>query len=160
MRVHVDYRTADKKNYNNFCEEYPNINLSFDDWKLIIYSYNENFREYILETGEKARLPAGLGDFSIKKKKRKRTKEVNGKEFINLPVDWKRTKEKGKKVYNFNFHTEGYYFGWVWFKRSAMFRHSDLWYFKPSRTTSRLLNHYLKVDKEYQHIYQEWSFIN
>ena len=63
------------------------------------------------------------------KKKRKKIINVDGKEIINLPIDWQKTKQKGKVIYNFNFHTEGYFFGWMWFKDSARLRHSDLWYF-------------------------------
>jgi len=83
-------------------------------------------------------------------------KGVDGKEYINLPIDWQKTREKGKVIYNFNYHTEGFFFGWHWFKQNARFKHSDLWYFKPSRTTSRLLSHYIKADDKYQHIYREW----
>jgi hypothetical protein len=87
----------------------------------------------------------------------RKIKGVDGKEFVNLPVDWQKTKEKGKIIYNFNFHTEGYFFGWMWFKKSTRFKFADLWYFKPSRTTSRLLSHYIKVNDKYQHIYHTWK---
>ena len=156
-RVTVDWRSGSKDNYNDFCKKHPLISLNFDEWRNIIYEFNDEYKHYILETGEKEKLPCGFGDFSINKKKRKKTKDVNGKEFINLPVDWKRTKEKGKIIYNFNYHTEGYFFGWMWFKNTARFINSNLWYFKPSRVTSRLLSHYLKTDNKYQHIYHEWK---
>ena len=157
MRVKIDWRSASKENYNNFCRKHPSIKLTFDQWRNIIYTYNETFKEYILETGERARLPYGFGEFSINKKKRRKMKGVDGKEFVNLPIDWKKTREKGKRIYNFNFHTEGYFFGWTWFKETARFRFSDLWYFKPSRNTSRLLSHYIKTNDRYQHIYHEWK---
>lgn len=157
MRVKVDWRSASKENYNHFCKKHPNIHLSFDEWKLIIYTFNEGFKEYVLETGEKAKMPFGFGEFAINKKKRRKIKGVDGKEFINLPIDWKKTKEKGKRIYNFNFHTEGYFFGWLWFKKTTRFRHSSLWYFKPSRSTSRLLSHYINADNKYQHLYMEWK---
>jgi nucleoid DNA-binding protein len=132
--------------------------LSYDEWRNIIYSYNELFKGHILETGDKARLPFGFGEFSINKKKRRRTIiDPDGKEHINLPIDWQKTREKGKLIYNFNFHTEGYFFGWIWFKKSVRFKHSDLWFFKPCRTTSRLLSHYLKTNDQYQHLYREWQ---
>jgi nucleoid DNA-binding protein len=157
MRVKVDWRSSSRDNYNNFCKNNPSIKISFDEWKNIIYSFNESFKNYILETGERAKLPSGFGEFSINKKKRRKIKGVDGKEFINLPVDWKKTKEKGKIIYNFNYHTEGYFFGWTWFKETARLKNSDLWYFKPSRITSRLLSHYLKTDEKYQHIYREYK---
>jgi nucleoid DNA-binding protein len=157
MRTKVDWRSSSKDNYREFCKKYPNILLSFDEWRNIIYTFNEAFKQYILETGEKIKLPFGFGEFSIKKKKRRRVSVVDGKEYINLPIDWQKTKEKGKVIYNFNYHTEGFFFGWHWFKQNARFKHSDLWYFKPSRTTSRLLSHYIKADDKYQHIYREWK---
>jgi hypothetical protein len=158
MRVKIDWRSASKDNYNSFCKKHPSIKLTFDEWRNIIYSYNEAFKEYILETGERAKLPFGFGEFSVNKKKRRKMKGKDGKEdFVNLPIDWKKTREKGKRIYNFNFHTEGYFFGWVWFKNTARFRQSNLWYFKASRNTSRLLSHYLKTDDKYQHLYHEWK---
>ncbi len=157
MRVSVEYRTASKDVYLDYCKKHPNIELSYDEWRNIIYSFNEAFREYILETGDKVKLPFGFGEFSINKKKRRKvTIDSEGKEHINLSIDWQKTKEKGKTIYNFNYHTEGYFFGWMWFKQKVTYRYSDLWYFKPCRTTSRLLAHYIKADEKYQFIYREW----
>lgn len=156
MRTKIDWRSASKENYNSFCKKHPTIKLTFDQWRNIIYTYTDYFKTYILETGERAKLPYGFGEFSINKKKRRKLKGLKD-EFINLPVDWKKTKEKGKIIYNFNFHTEGYFFGWMWFKSTARLKHTDLWYFKPSRTTSRLLSHYLKTDNKYQHLYHQWK---
>jgi len=157
MRTKIDWRSASKENYKDFCKKNSTVKLTFDQWRNIIYSFNEGFKEYILETGERARLPHGFGEFSITKKKRKKMKSNGEKEFINLPIDWQKTKEKGKIIYNFNFHTEGYFFGWVWFKNTSRFRHSTVWYFKPCRNTSRLLSHYLKTNDSYQHIYNQWK---
>lgn len=154
MRNKIDFRTASKDNYKAFCIEYPHIKLSYDEWRAIVYGFNEMFKEYILETGEAAKLPYGFGEFTIKKKKRKKKVGLNN-EFINLPIDWKKTKEKGKKIYNFNFHTEGYFFGWLWLKNTARLQNLEMWYFKPCRNTSRLLAHYIKADPKYQHIYRE-----
>jgi len=157
-RSAVDWRTATRANYIAFCKSHPEIELEYGDWTSIVYRYMDLFRDEMLETGEKRRLPAGLGEFAIKKKKRKRFKvSPEGKSFINLPVDWKKSKEMGKKIYIFNYHTEGYGFSWKWFKNSAHFRFWDLWYFKPSRVTARMLSHYLKTDEEYQHKYCEWG---
>jgi nucleoid DNA-binding protein len=157
MRTKIDWRSSSKENYSNFCKKHPTIKITFDEWRNIIYLYNDNFKNYILETGEKARLPFGFGEFSINKKKRRKLKTVDGKEVVNLPIDWKKTKEKGKRIYNFNYHTEGFFFGWMWFKESTRIRNIDLWYFKPSRATSRLLSHYINIDSKYQNIYCEWK---
>ena len=156
MRVKIDWRSASLDNYKNFCKKHPSIKLTYDEWRDIIYSYNEHFKNYILETGEKAKLPFGFGEFSVNKKKRRKKKGLND-EFVNLPIDWQKTREKGKVIYNFNYHTEGFFFGWVWFKSTTRLKNVDLWYFKPSRTTSRLLSHYIKTDDKYQHLYKEWK---
>lgn len=156
-RVKIDWRSSSKDNYKGFCKKHPLIKLTFDEWRNIIYSFNEAFKNYILETGEKAKLPLGFGEFSINKKKRKKFKKVDGVDVINLPIDWQKSKEKGKRIYNFNYHTEGYFFGWMWFRETARLKHTNLWYFKPTRTTSRLLSHYIKTDEKYQHIYREWK---
>lgn len=156
MRVKVDWRSASRENYNSFCKLHPSMKLTFDEWRNIIYSFNDSFKNYILETGEKAKLPFGFGEFSINKKKRRKRKGLND-EFLNLPIDWQKTREKGKRIYNFNFHTEGFFFGWMWFKQTARIKNIDLWYFKASRVTSRLLSHYIKTDDKYQHMYHEWK---
>jgi hypothetical protein len=159
MRVAVDWRSSSKDNYKDFCKKNPTIKITYDLWRQIVYAYNDSIRTYILETGEKARIPGGFGEITINKKKRKRIKvrPQDGREFINLPVDWKKTKEKGKIIYNFNYHTEGYYFGWLWIRTGARFKDHDLWYFKPSRVTSRLITHYINIDEKYQHTYQNWK---
>ena len=157
MRTKIGWRSASRESYNDFCKKHPSIGLSVDEWRNIIYSFNESFRDYILETGDRAKLPFGFGEFSIAKKKRKKYKVVNGVERINLPIDWKKTREKGKVIYNFNFHTEGYFFGWVWFKNSSRIKNHDLWYFKATRVASRLLSHYINIGKEYQLLYKEWK---
>lgn len=156
MRTKVDWRSASRASYASFRKKHPSIELTYVQWSSLIYMFNESFRDYILETGERAKFPYGFGEFSIKKKKRKHIKKAGDREFINLPVDWKKTKELGKIVYNFNYHTDGYFFGWTWFKDTVRFKNSDLWYFKPTRTTSKMLFHYLTLDNKYQHLYQEW----
>ena len=77
MRVKIDWRSASLENYKIFCKKHPTIKLTYDEWRNIIYSFNEAFKNYILETGEKAKLPFGFGEFSINKKKRRRLKGLN-----------------------------------------------------------------------------------
>lgn len=156
MRTKIEWRASSKETYDDFCKKHPNIHLSFDQWKSIIYGFNESFRDHILETGDKIKFPFGFGEFSINKKKKKQIVILNGKEHVNLAVDWIKTREKGKIIYNFNYHTEGFVFRWQWFKQNSNLRHSDLWFFKACRASSRLLAHYLKVDEKYQHLYKQW----
>lgn len=158
-RVAVQWRSVGRANYKDYCKKNPTMKVDFSTWKEIIYEFNQTFAEYILETGEIAKMPFGFGEFSIIKKKRVKIKTdpKTGREFINLPVDWKKTREKGKIIYQMNYHTEGYFFGWHWFKKTSRLKHTNLWYFKPSRLSSRLIAHYLKVDDKYQHMYKEYK---
>lgn len=153
----MDYRSSSKETYKLFVKDNPTHKITFDKWRNIIYTFNEMFRDHLLETGDKEKLPMGFGEFGINKKIRKKFKTVNGVEKINLPIDWVKTKEKGRRIYNFNHHTEGFFFGWVWFKKVAMIKQPDLWYFKANRCSSRLIAHYLKTDSKYQDIYKQWS---
>ena len=72
-RVAIEWRSSSRENYTKFCKKNPTIKLTFIEWKNILYAFNDSFKNYILETGYKARLPAGFGEFSINKKKRKKT---------------------------------------------------------------------------------------
>lgn len=155
MRKPIDFRTASKSQYKEFCEKYPSISISWDQWRNIIYNFNESFKTYLLETGDRVRLPGGFGEFAISKKKRRKFTGKNN-EFINLAIDWKKFKEKGKIIYNFNHHTEGFSFWWKWFKGTARIQNTNIWMFKPCRSTSRLLAHYIKTDPKYQDLYNEW----
>ena len=105
-RVKIEWRSASLDNYKAFCKKEPTIRITFDEWLNIIYTFNESFRNHILETGDKLKLPYGFGEFSINKKKRKRMVTVDGIDRVALPVDWQKTKIKGKVIYNFNYNTD------------------------------------------------------
>jgi hypothetical protein len=158
-RVKTEYRTASRENYTLFQELHPGTGLSFSQWQNIIYHFNYAFRDHLLETGGKAKLPWGFGNFCIGKKKLKKYKTLpNGTQKINLRINWKRTREEGRYIYHTNFHTDSYNFYWRWEPRSCRFYQSSIWRFKPARETSRLLTHYLNQEG-YQHLYREWDAI-
>lgn len=156
-RTRRDWSSGSLEQYKLFRKAHPEIKLSSSQWRAIIYAFNESFRDHVLETGDVVKLPERTGLISIAKIKTRTTKiNKEGKEVICLPIDWKKTKEKGKYIYNFNHHTEGFFFRWKWFKITSTIKHVDLWYFKPSRTTARLIPHYLRVDEKYQHLYKQF----
>ena len=49
-RVSVDWRSASKDNYNDFCKKNPLVNLNFDEWRNILYAFNEKNFPVVLET--------------------------------------------------------------------------------------------------------------
>lgn len=158
MRNKTEYRMVSKEAYEVFKKKHPLIKLDFTTWKSIIYQYNYNFRDEILETGLKAKLPWGTGDFAIKKTKVKKIVNFDGKDRIKMPIDWQKTRLLGKKIYHFNYHTEGYRFSYKWFIDSARFKHSNLFVFKPYRDSSRLITKY--IEKGYDKKYLEWGSFN
>lgn len=160
-RVSVEYRTGSKETFDRFCVANPSITISYNEYCNIVYTFAYNFRDRLLETGEKGKLPHGLGAFAVSKKKMIRILTVpeTGVEHIGLPVDWAKTRKAGKKIYHMNFHTEGFRFKWKWFSYSAQFYKADIWNFKPSRITSRLITHYLSQDPACQYKYKEWHLL-
>ncbi len=160
MRIKYDYRQASKSTYLRWKKHHPNVELSFSQFEQIIFTFNSLFRDYLLETGERAKLPWGMGDFAIAKKRPKQTKiSKSGKEYVGLPIDWKKTKAMGHYVYHLNAHTEGFKFRIKWFISTGRFRLAEVWSFKPSRASSRLVNHYIKKDPKNQYKYQEWHLV-
>lgn len=153
----VDYRTASKQSYDAFCEANPTVEITFEAYKKIIYTYNSMLVTHLLETGEKIKLPYGLGEIVVNKYKPKRYKILpDGTEKINLSVDWQETKKQGKYVYHLNQHTEGYKFYWMWNYWKARLKFSFIWKFEMCRTNSRLLKTYLKKpNAKYKDLYRE-----
>lgn len=155
-RVSTEYRTASRSTFNKFKEKFPEVEIDYTTWANIIYSFNYAFRDYALETGYKIKFIHGFGDFAITKWRPNKIVEYEGEDKINLPIDFKRTKELGKTIYHMNYHTDGYKFRWKWFKKVARICMSKYWNFKPSRISSRLLKHYISLP-DYQDKYLTWK---
>lgn len=159
-RVIRQYRSDSKEAYTSFCNEYPQYNLSYTTWRKCLFNINYSYAEYILQSGDKVRLPNGFGDIAINKKKNAKYKidPNTGKEKICLPVDWVESKKRGKKIYILNDHTEGYYFGWIFFRNSGKLKFSQCWGFKACRRGSRLLAKYIKDSSyDYASLYRVWQ---
>lgn len=157
-RSTCDWRMAGRHLYKQWCEEHPEHPISYTEFQNIIYGFNEGFRDYLFETGLIGKLPWGFGDFAISKRKPQIKKTLkDGKEVVCLPVDWKKSKQYGRKMYHLNSYTEGFKFRIKWMIKTRRFKHSEVWTFKPSRISSRLLRHY--IEKGYQHKYYEWDSI-
>lgn len=160
-RPKFDFRTTSDENYKQLKKDCPEFkNLKPSTWRDIINNYTEMYKEHALETGDMMDIQGDCGNLTIKKKKRKNHNidPKTGKLHINLPVDWKKTHELGKKVFIMNYHTDGYHFGWIWFKKTKRMRikFPTAWTFKAMKATGKLLQHYLTVDQKYQNLYREW----
>lgn len=152
-------RTASKKSYELFCEKYKNIDISYDEYKKILYYYNSLIAEHLIITGEEIKLPYGIGAIKIVKyrpKKNRLTKE--GKERISYPIDFKLTKELGKTVYFLNHHTEGYRFYYLWRPNKAKLKCAIIWKLEMVRIHKRALVKVLKKPEfNFKDIYTQYS---
>lgn len=157
-RVKVSYRSCSSACFKEFQAKHPNVKLTYRQFESIIYTYNKMFRDYVLETGDKFRMPHGFGDISIRKwKKKKILVDPNtGEEHVAMAIDWKRSKEEGKHVYIFNHHTDGFRFQWKWFRDTAIFENKKVFVFKPTRETSRKLAEIIKKNPQHYHKFREW----
>lgn len=149
------YDSTGKVAHERFCKEHPDIQLGPKQRAAIIKQFNVNLLKYALETGEHTKIGGAFGSIVVSKKKIKRYIQKDGVQYIGLPVDWKRTKELGKYVYNLNAHTDGCSFKWLWNRLESRFQHSSLWVFTPSRFASRLIAHYIK--EGFHQLYREWE---
>lgn len=160
-RYTASLRTASRDCWLEFRKTYPSIEITYEEYKNIIYTDNANRMFHVLETGEELPLPYGFGKISIQRKKTipTYTDTKTGYTHIILPVDWKKTKETGKKVYFYNDHTEGWRFKWVWFKHSSTgLKMKDVWSFKVAREWSEQLNKFVtREDKKYLFTYTEYQ---
>lgn len=151
------YSTEGRKAYENFCEAHPEVDVETKKWREVLYTHNRLFAEYMMETGDRAKL-RWLGTFAIGKRKVRKFGQKNGKQIVTLPIDWVKTKAAGKYVYNFNTHSDGYRFRWVWYRIDARFETSELWAFRPDRKISRGIVKYINRGPEQYEKYRNWQY--
>lgn len=157
-RPTVEYRTASKEAYKSFRAANPKIKITFEQFKKIIKTSNDMIIDYLLETGEKFKLPHGFGEISIHKWKPKKYVEYQGIIHINLPIDWTKTRIAGKRMYHLNSHTDGFRYKWKWFQRTSYLETSKCINFRPNRVVSRRLASYLKKpNSTYGQTYRSWT---
>lgn len=159
MRKAFNFRTASKENYKLFCEKNKTIDITFEQYKEIIYTYNNLIADYLIDTGLSVKLPFGLGPLKIVKYKPKGTKIAeSGKEFPRLSIDWKRTKEEGKYIYHLNSNTDGYKYYFQWLFASSRIKYNVVWKLEMARIHSRKLVSFLKDSKsKHRHLYSEYN---
>jgi hypothetical protein len=156
MRPKVDYRSTSKKAYENFCKAYPSEQITFAQYKSILFDFNTRL------TGDRIKLPYGLGEISIARFKPPRYKTFKDKSgssvtIPGLPINWQKTKELGKIIYHLNAHTDGQKYRWKWFSKHARFASANCFSFRANRSASRRLAALIKSDPKYAQIYRQWE---
>lgn len=149
-----EIRSASKDSYKAYKVKYPKSKLTFSKWKKLLYDFNDRLIRHALETGERIKLPYGIGPLQVMKRKQTAIYEHQGIKRVGLATDWLRSKELGYKVYHLNSHTDGYRYKWYWYPNQARFFKAHIWNFRPCRKVSRLLASYIKQENsEYKHLY-------
>lgn len=160
-RYTSDYRSGSKETYKEFCKEYGLTNLTYKRYLEILYTYNAQFMEEAMLTGNLVPLPYGFGQIGVNRKKTTTLyTDKDGEDHIILPVDWVKSKEKGERVYYYNDHTDGWRCSWIWLKMTTTnMKGKSIWKFTPARTWSRGLAALLKGKngKDYLYRYTEYD---
>lgn len=153
-----DERTGSKNLYNEFCKRHPSSKLTYKDYRTILIHYNSLIANHILETGQKVKLPWGLGELCINKYKRSVYKITQaGEKVYNYKIDFKKTKEYGKTIYHTNLHTQGYNYHWFWTPTSSRIKYAQIWSLTMIRDHSRGLVRRLKEPgSKYKNLYREF----
>jgi hypothetical protein len=141
----------DEKFWKKISEE-KKIDLSYKQARAIIDKSNDVVADIVIGEQDGFKLPFGLGYIAATK-------------FIpkNPAIDWKKTKELGKKVYFANLHTLGFSIRVIWYgfvkdgNKSTSFR--NIYMFKTSEYLSKKLVKSFSSGKQYK----EWTpedFVN
>ena len=84
-------------------------------FKRILDEFNKVVKEDVLDRSQSFKMPYGLGTICIVKYKPKSYADKS------LSVDYKSSKEEGKKIYHLNEHSRGYKFRLFWSKLPKTF---------------------------------------
>lgn len=93
--------------YSKEVQKKSKYDLTYKEFLKISETLLKNCMDHMLYDSGEIRLNHGLGILRLKKIKTNYNKPK---------IDWKRTKEIGKKVYHLNMHTQGYYVRFYWAK--------------------------------------------
>jgi nucleoid DNA-binding protein len=148
-RTDIGFRESCKVVDKELVQEKYNTTVSKENVKTVLEKYNDYVFKGLLEHGE-FDLPY-IGQLRIRKhKKTPRINKSTGK--LNLKsvvVDWKATKEHGKRILRSNSHTNGYVYRIYW-KKDKTLKNCTLYNFRACRTLSRALADYIfNKNKDY-----------
>lgn len=125
------------KDFKN--QELGLFEVDYKKYRAVNEAFNKKIVDYILLDAGEFELPYRLGSIRIQKKKMKLKKE-------SMKVDWKTTRELGKRVYHLNDHSDNYRYKWYWKKSNAIVQNKSLYSFTASRANKRELAKLIMTD--------------
>jgi hypothetical protein len=120
-------------------EESSPYYVTYNEYVTLCSEYYKQIAKALIDDGIKFKLPFGLGEFYVLKKKSR----INSKK----PIDWKTTLECGKRIYNLNDHTSGYGYTFFWTKPNNI-KNKFMYRFVFTRTNKRYLAKVIKEKKQ------------
>jgi hypothetical protein len=156
-RPRRDWRSTSRETYKLYKAK-TGSTISYQKFAKVLKTWNCKLMDYVIDTGELVKLPHGIGPITINKRKRDTFRlDKDGNKVYNYAIDFKKSKEAGKRIYHLNYHTEGYSFSWSWFPGLSYIKCSSIWSFKASRRYARKLAHILlDPASNKKDIYQTW----
>lgn len=124
------------------------IDISFEDFKNIIWKFNELMMEAVSEEEAGIELPEKLGNVVVTKYKGTRER---------TPIDWVNSKRLGKQIPLLNLHSFGYIHKIRWFKVICAFKNRRIYKFEPYRLMKRTVAAKIKAGKKY-HTWEDSDF--
>lgn len=130
--------------YKSYKDEYGDV--EYAQFKQILDKFNDILLHMLFYDSKVIKLPLGLGTIGIVKYK---PKHMNDK---SLSVDYKSSKEYGKKIYHLNEHSDGYKYRLYWSKLPQTFPDRYKYSLSLVRHNKRLLAQLIFNKKDYINI--------
>lgn len=142
-RTPISY--SKKEFLNSFRLKYPGIELTSSEYYEIISAGGSEYADALLEDGE-VKMASRLGPLNIRKFKPKGKGTTFG-----VITDRHESAKQKKAVYQFNDHTGGWMYRFIWNKRKCKsVMDKNMWVFRPIRSLKRRLAQLLKTgNKDY-----------
>jgi hypothetical protein len=128
-----------KELHKRFQEENPSIEIDYNTFRTIIIESNKLIHDFVANSEDGFKLPAGLGYLVVTKYKSKKK-----------AIDWKNSNRLGKHVYFTNAHSLGYISHIKWYKSYIVdFYMARIYKFEPYRLLTRMVAKNTKEGKKY-----------
>lgn len=122
------------------------LEVPYMRFKRILDKFNENIKDSLLNASEVFKMPYGLGYICVVKYKPKTYTDKS------LSVDYKTSKEEGKRIYHLNEHSDGYKYRFYWSKVPQTFPDRYRYQIMLVRANKRQLAQLIFKHKDYINI--------
>lgn len=114
--------------------------MTYREYKDIMDSFCILLVKYLVNTGDKYKIPGGMGTLFIR-----RNKQIIDENTYRR-VDFGATRKLGKNIYHYNQHSNGYYARFKWDKTRAYIVNKHTFKFNATRWAKRYLAQQIKKE--------------